>query len=92
MAMLVIYGMKSWVEITSKVTDPIRTSKITSLLMNAALLLLGIGVMFKVLQWPFSAIILLTGSAVGLLTYVLSFVVSADVDSSENPDVLDDFK
>jgi len=87
--LVVVYGLKSWIEIANNVSDPLRENKITNMLFNAGFGIIVLGVLFKIMHWPYVIFFFLVGSCMVLLSYLLSFVLDRTLPES-NPNILDD--
>lgn len=89
-AVAVVYGLKSWIEISNKVGDPVKENKVTNMLFNVGFAIIVIGILFQVMHWPYRVVFYLLGASTVLLAYILSFVLDPTVQESD-PEILDDF-
>jgi antibiotic biosynthesis monooxygenase (ABM) superfamily enzyme len=87
----VIYGLKSWIEVKFNTKDPIRNNKYVSAIFFAGSTLFMAGIAFKVMHWPFSSIMLISGVLIACTSFVFSFFVT-ETAQTENNEIIDDFK
>ena len=88
-ALGVIYFTKNWVEVHFNIPDPIFTNRITKMLYNIGMACIVLAVLFKIMRWPYQYVIMLTGSALIIVSFLLSlFLDTSEVEKDEN--ILDD--
>ncbi len=85
----IIYGIKSWVEVKYNLTNPIKTNRVTRVVYYLGVSIFIFGMMFKIMHWPFSAMLLITGTITISTGLILSFVIEDETKES-NPEILDD--
>lgn len=86
----VVYGLKSWIEISNKVGDPVKQNKVTNMLFNVGFAIIIFGILFQVMHWPYRVVFYLLGASTVLLAYILSFVLDPSEQESDS-EILDDF-
>ncbi len=91
-AVIVVYGLKSWIEIKYDIADPLKTNKLTAKLFNIGNGIVIIGVLIKVMHWSplLSTVLIIIGALAIVSSYILSFVLDADT-SEPDSEILDDF-
>lgn len=90
-AVLAVYGLKSWIELANKVGDPVKENKITNMVFNVGFAILVGGITFKIMHWPYDVLMLITGSVMVFLANVLSFVLDSNTVETD-PEILDDLE
>lgn len=86
---LLIYGLKSWLEIRYEIGDPIRENKLTNMLFYFGLGLTALGVLIKVMHWRYQEIFFLTGGISICTASFISFFVEPAKKETSN-EILDD--
>lgn len=89
LAALLIYGLKSWLEVRYEIGDPIRENKLTNMLFYLGLGLTALGVLIKVMHWPYQEIFFLTGGISICAASFISFFVEPSKRETNN-EILDD--
>lgn len=85
-----LYGIKTWVQIKFEVDDPIRINKISNVFFHGGMVMIMLGIVMRVMHWPFSFLPILAGALAVFVAFILSMVLSPSVERSTNPDILDD--
>lgn len=85
-----LYGIKTWVQIKFEVDDPIRINKISNVFFHGGMVMIMLGIVMRVMHWPFSFLPILAGALAVFVAFILSMVLSPSVERSANPDILDD--
>lgn len=85
-----LYGIKTWVQIKFEVDDPIRINKISNVFFHGGMVMIMLGIVMRVMHWPFSFLPILAGALGVFVAFILSMVLSPSVERSTNPDILDD--
>lgn len=86
----IIYGLKSWIEIKFDIRNLIKKNMMTKMINYIGGGFLLIGVLFKIMHWPFANISMLIGMMGVLVSYVLIFFIEESELTKSNPDILDD--
>ena len=86
---MVIYGIKSWVEMRYDVSDPIKTNKVTNALFYAGYGVIVVGIILQITISQYHIMAFIAGASLMMIAYVLSFFVSEN-KREKNPEILDD--
>jgi len=87
----IIYGIKSWIEIKFNMPNLIRQKRITKSINYIGGGILFVGILFKIMHWPFASILLLLGAVLTLCSFILIFFIDDFNNSKQpNPEILDD--
>jgi predicted transporter len=89
----VIYALKSWIEIKSDVSNPIKNNKLVKKVSFLSGVIVMIGFVFRVLHWPYVNILLIIGfSGIILSNIIIFFVDDLEAVKESNPNILDDIE
>jgi len=89
-AAFITFGAKSWIEVKYNISDPIKTNKTTNTIFFIGAGGFVVGILLKVMHWPFGSIALIIGVSTLILAFMLSFILDPD-EEDQDPEILDDF-
>ena len=88
---VLIYFIRYYIEVKFKVNNLIKRNRITKMFYYLGIGIFSVGILFKVMHWPFASMNILVGCFSVLLSFFIVFFVDEDInDKQSNPDILDD--
>lgn len=89
-AAIAVYVLRSWLEVKYNIKSPIKSNRVTKMIYFIGAGVFVLGILFKIMHWPFAGIMLVLGVLILVSSFVVSFFYVADEDETTNPEILDD--
>lgn len=84
-----LYAGRNWVTSNYELTDPINSNKLTRALYNLGIGIMIIAVLFKIMHWPYQAILLIIGAISTSVSFILAMILDPS-EKEKNDDIIDD--
>jgi hypothetical protein len=92
-AVIALYGLKILIEVRTNAKETVRENPITKMVFYIGSGALLFGILFRVMHWPFSLFLIVAGSIVILLSYVLGLLLPpGEIVRKTDDEILDDIR
>jgi len=89
-AAIVVYGIRSWLEVKYNIKSPIKSNKITKTIYFLGAGIFVLGFLFKIMHWPFAGVMLILGVLILVSSFIISFFYVAGEEGTIDSEILDD--
>ncbi len=85
------YGIRSWIELKYDIINPIKTNPISKIIYNIGAAFFIVGLLFKLMHWPFAGLSLIGGTALINTGLMITLISDDDHSQPNDSEILDQY-